>query len=349
MRIRCACEIFINKKSWNRRQDMRALLLDAIRKISMAVFSLAAFMSVAQAQNYPTRPIKIVVAGPSGGGTDFLARLVADKLAKEFQQSVIVENRPGASGLIGTKYVRQAQPDGYTLIMGHAATHAILPLIHTDPTYDPIKDFTPISLIATAPEVLVVPAKSPIKTFADLLRLAKAKPSAATYGTPGIGQPQHILALRVMKQAGINMLHVPYNGSSPALTDLLGGRLTSMFVTPAAVMPFIHSGKIRALAVSSQTRSKIMPDVPTLEEAGLTGLYQVGWFGLFGPAHMPKPVVGTLSQAVMKIMADPAIRKQISASYMEPEGSTPEQFAAFQAAEVAKFRKIVADANVKIN
>lgn len=328
---------------------MRTILRNLAHTASAALICTTMLCGVAQAQDYPARPIKIVVAGPPGGGTDFLARLLANKLSQAFKQSVIVENRPGASGLIGTKYVKQEKPDGYTLILGHAATHAILPLIHTEPTYDPIKDFTPISLIATAPEVLVVPQKSSIRTFADLVRLARERPGTATYGTPGIGQPQHILALRVMKQAGIDMLHVPYNGSSPAITDLLGGRLTSMFVTPPAVMSFIRAGQIRALAVSSQMRSKILPDVPTLEEAGLKGLYQIGWFGLFGPAHMSRPVVETLSKAVMKIMATDSVRRQISASYMEPEISSPAQFAAFQAAEVAKFKKIVKDANVKIN
>ncbi|WP_158215356.1 Bug family tripartite tricarboxylate transporter substrate binding protein [Candidimonas nitroreducens] len=328
---------------------MQSIIPLLARAAGVSLFFLAAIFTSSQAADYPSRPIKIVVAGPPGGGTDFLARLLADKLMKQFGNSVIVENRAGASGLIGTKYVKQAAPDGYTLIMGHTGTHAILPLIHTERTYDPIKDFTPISLIATTPDFLVVPANSPIKNFADLVARAKEKPGVLTYGTPGIGQPQHVLALRVTMQAGIKLMHVPYNGSSPAITDLLGGRLTSMFVTSAAIMPFIKSGQVRALAISTETRSKLLPNVPTLEEAGLKGLYQVDWLGLFGPAHMPAATVKTLSTAVMKVMQGAAIRHQISESYMDPEGTTPQKLTTLQADDVAKFKQIVEETGLKIN
>lgn len=317
----------------------------------IANFALSAIPTtgLAHAQKYPERTIKIVVAGPPAGGTDYLTRLIGEKLSGALSQTVMVENRAGASGLIGTKYVKQEKPDGYTLLMGHAATNAILPLIHKQPTYDPVNDFTPISLVATAPEVLVVANASPIRSVADLIEMARQKPGEVSYGTPGVGQPQHVLAERFSKQASINLLHIPYNGSGPGLNDLIGGRLTSMFVTPGAVMPFIRDGRVRALAVSSSERSKLLPEVPTLEEAGLIGLHQIGWFGVFSPAHLPDSIVTVLNRSIKNVLADPKVQAQVTASYLEPVGSTSEAFAEFQIGEVAKFKKIIQDLQLNIN
>ena len=332
----------------NNKQKLKHILSLPIKVGAGFAISAVLASSIATAQDYPQRPIKVVVAGPPAGGTDYLTRLLAEKLTADLSKTVMVENRAGASGLIGTKYVKQEKADGYTLLMGHAATNAILPLIHQQKTYDPIKDFTPVSLVATAPEVLVVADESPIRSVADLIKMAQKKPGEISYGTPGFGQPQHVLAERFSKQASIKLLHIPYNGSGPGLNDLVGGRLNSMFVTPGAVMPFIRDGRVRALAVSSQGRSKLLPDVPTLEEAGLVGLHQIGWFGVLGPANLSGSTVKLLNKSIRKVMAEPKFREQVAASYLEPVGSTSEAFVAFQYEEVAKFKDIVQALQLKI-
>lgn len=316
-----------------------------------AVVSLNLSLAVsatAHAQSYPDQAVKIVVAGPPAGGTDFLARLVADYLARDLKKSVVVENRAGASGLIGTKYVRQEPADGYTFLMGHAATNAILPLIHTQKTYDPVADFTPISLVATAPEVLVVASDSPIENVADYIEYARKQRDQVSYGTPGLGQPQHVLGERFMAATDTQLLHVPYNGSGPALTDLVGGRITSMFVTPGAVMPFIRDGRVRALAVSSAQRSSLLPDVPTLEEAGVKGVTQLGWFGIFAPAGLPEERKKIIEAAVNRVLADPEVRKKIAGAYVEPKGTSAAEFANFQLAQVQEFKGIVDSLGIKL-
>lgn len=321
-----------------------------LASLGVAGLGLAtALPQTAWANPYPDRPIKIVVGGPPAGGTDFLARLIADHLTGILKQTVMVENRAGASGLIGTKYVLQAAADGHTFLMGQAATNVILPLIHVQPTYDPVNDFTPIGLVATAPEILVVASDSAIMSVADYIAEAKKRPGEISYGTPGIGQPQHILGERFRAQTGTDLLHVPYNGSGPGLSDLVGGRLTSMFVTPGAVMPFIRDGRVRALAVSSAERSSLLPDVPTLEEAGVTGVSQIGWFGLFGPAGIPEDRKQVFEAAVMQVMQDPSVRERITAAYVEPQGTNAVEFAQFQNLQVDDFKIIIDELGIKLN
>jgi tripartite-type tricarboxylate transporter receptor subunit TctC len=316
----------------------------ALRWIS--VVALAASSLVAQAA-FPDRPVKLVVAGPPAGGTDFLARLVADELSRAWKQPVVVENRAGASGLIGTRFVQTAPPDGYTLILGHAATHAIVPAMHQPPPYDPIANFTPISLVATAPDLLVVAADSPDKSVADLIARARAKPGSVTYGSPGIGLPQHLLGHRLAQVAGVSMLHVPYKGSNPALTELIGGQLQSMFVTSGAVMPFIKTGRVRALAVNSARRMPDLPDVPTFAELGMPQLQQAGWFGVFGPAGMAPDVVTAINAAIAKIVTLPQVRAKMATQYFDPVGGSPEQFAAFHREEVKRWAAIVRESGVR--
>ena len=303
--------------------------------------------TVAAHAAFPDKPVKIVVAGPPAGGTDFLARLLAERLAEMWKQPVIVENRAGASGMIGTKYVLLAPADGYTLILGHTATHAIVPALHHPTPYDPVADFVPISLVATAPEVLVVPAGSPIRTVADLVALAKARPGSVTYGSPGIGLPQHLLGHRLGQIAGVDLMHVPYKGSSPALTDLMGGQITAMVVTSAAVMPFIKDGKVRAIAVNSARRTEMLPNVPTFTELGMPELSQLGWFGVFAPAKVPRDVIAAIGSAIAKVMSAPEVRARIAAQYVDPVGDTPEQFAAFHREEVRKWNTIVNQSGVR--
>ncbi|MVW79930.1 Bug family tripartite tricarboxylate transporter substrate binding protein [Bordetella sp. 02P26C-1] len=337
------------------RADAEALTCQTRRRL-MALGALTAFAfgtpgvaATTESGAYPSRPITIVVGGPPAGGTDFIARLVADNLARDLKQSVVVENRAGASGLIGAKHVQKAAPDGYTFLMGQAATHAILPALQSQPAYDAVKDFTPISLVATAPEVLVVASDSPLKSVADYIDYAKQHPGKVSYGTPGVGQPQHILGERFAKATSTDLLHVPYNGSGPALTDLVGGRLVSMFVTPGAVMPFIRDGRVRALAVSSKERSALMPDVPTLAESGVQNADQTGWFALFAPAGLADDRRLAMEKAVMKVLANPEVKQKLTGAYVEPGTISPADFAAFHQGEVSAFSDIVGGLKLQLN
>jgi tripartite-type tricarboxylate transporter receptor subunit TctC len=319
---------------------------DAVAR-GLVALMLAASAGLAMAGTFPDRPVRLVVAGPPSGGTDFLARVLAERLTAMWKQPVVVENRAGASGLIGTQYVRSAPADGYTLILGHAATHAIVPAMHHPSPYDPIRDFTPISLVGTAPEVLVVAANSPIKSLPDLIAAARAKPGTLTYGSPGIGLPQHLLGYRMAQLAGVDMRHVPYRGSNPALTDLIGGQISAMVVTTGAVIPFIKDGRVRAIAVNSAQRSPLLPDVPTFNEEGMPELQQLGWFGVFAPAGVPPEIAATLNGAIAKVLAEPDVRARISALYVDPVGDTQQQFAAFHREEVRKWAQIVKESGVR--
>lgn len=303
--------------------------------------------TTATAAAYPDKTVKIVVAGPPAGGGDFIARLLADRLTHVWKQPVVVENRAGASGIIGTKYVLQAPPDGYTLMMGHSATHAIVPALHQPPPYDAVTDFEPVSLLATATDLLIVPADSPIKSVADLLAEAKAHPGSVTYGTPGVGLAQHLLGQRLGQLAGVQLTPVPYRGSGPALNDLVGKQITSMVVTSPAVMPFIKDGRVRALAVSSPKRMPALPNVPTFAELGMPELTQQGWFGIFAPAGTPSDIVEQIGAALTKLMATPDIRSRIEAQFADPVGDTPQQFAAFQRQEVRKWTAIIKQTGIK--
>jgi len=316
-----------------------------LRRLALAACLVAPAAALAA---FPEKPVTIVVAGPPSGGTDFLARLVAEKLTSQWGQAVVVENRAGASGLIGTRHVLQSAPDGYTLIMGHSATHAIVPALYRPKPYDAVADFVPVSLIATAPEVLAVAADSPLRSVDDLLAQARAHPGAVTYGSPGVGLPQHLLGFRLGQIAGVRMQHVPYKGSSPALNDLIGGRLTAMVVTSAAVMPFIQDGRVRALAVNSSGRMSLLPDVPTFSELGMPQLTQVGWFGLFAPAGTPPAVVDAISRACMRAVARPDVQQKMHALYMDPVGSSAQDFSAFQRKEVEKWTGIVRQSGIHI-
>ena len=294
---------------------------------------------------FPDRPVKLVVAGPPAGGTDFVARLVADELGRMWKQPVLVDNRAGASGMIGTKFLQGSAPDGYTLMVGHSATHAIVPALHHPAPYDPVADFTPIILLGTAPELLVVAADSPLKSVSDLV--AKAKAGPVSYGSPGVGLPQHLLGHRLAQIAGVNMLHVPYKGSSPALSDLIGGQLTAMVVTSGAVMPFIKAGRVRALAVNSPSRMPTLPDVPTFGELGMPQLQQVGWFGVFGPAGMSPALVESINAAIATVVKMPEVRAKMLAQYIDPVGGSVQQFTGFHREEVRKWTAIVRESGVR--
>ncbi|VTU30634.1 Argininosuccinate lyase [Variovorax sp. SRS16] len=312
-----------------------ALLLGALTML------LAPMPGHAQPGKYPSKPVVMVVAGPPAGGTDAIARVLSAELSQSLGQSIVVENRSGAGGIIGTKVVAQAAPDGYTLLIGQVATNAIVPALIKPRPYDPIGDFVPVSLVGTAPDLLVVSAKSGIHSLPELLARGRAG-TPLTYASPGIGLPQHIAGFALAKASGVPMQHVPYRGSAPALTDLIGGQVSMMFVTPGAVVPFLKSGQLRAIAITSPQRSRFFPQVPTVAELGFPSVVESGWFGMFAPAGTPVPVIEQLSARIGQALARPQVREKLEAMYLEPSNdASPVKFAAFVKAEVGQWADVV--------
>jgi tripartite-type tricarboxylate transporter receptor subunit TctC len=311
------------------------------RKLRLSLTAaLLAVGAPVQANDWPARPVNIVVAGAPGGGTDAIARIVAVDLGKSLKQSFIVDNRSGAGGIIGTKYVATAAPDGYTLLMGHVATNAIVPALVKPRPYDPVGDFVAIGIVGTAPDLLVVTAKSGINSVAELV--AKAKIGPVSYGSPGVGLPQHIAGFALGKAMGVSMQHVPYRGSAPAIVDLLGGQITMMFVTPGAAVAYLKSGQLKALAVTSHERSRFFPDVPSVAELGYPSVEETGWFGLFAPALTPPAVADSLRRALAQAVNRADNRARFEALYLETAADpATRNFAAFVQSESTRWAQVI--------
>jgi tripartite-type tricarboxylate transporter receptor subunit TctC len=301
----------------------------------------------AMAQAWPARPISLVVPFPAGGTTDVLARAVGQELSKSLGQPVIVESRPGAGATLGADYVAKAKPDGYTLLMG-AVHHTIATSVYKKLAYDFQKDFAPVSTVALVPNVLVVNPNVPAKNVKELLALAKADPGKLTYGSNGNGTGQHLIGAQFEGMGGVQLLHVPYKGSGPLTTDLLGGQINMSFDTITPVLPQIKAGKLRALAVTTATRSKALPDVPTLDESGLKGFNLGTWFGVLAPAATPRDVVTRLNVEIVKIINSPEFKKKMDDIGAEPIGDTPEQMAKQIKDDTERFAKLVKEAKVSI-
>ena len=302
----------------------------------------------AWAQAWPTRPISLIVPFPAGGTTDVLARALGQELAKSLGQPVIVENKPGAGATVGADYVAKAKPDGYTLLMG-AVHHTIATSVYKKLAYDFEKDLAPITTVALVPNVLVVNPQLPAKTVPELLALAKAQPGKLTYGSNGTGTGQHLIGAQFEGMGGVQLLHVPYKGSGPLTTDLLGGQIDMSFDTVTPVLPHIKAGKLRALAVTTAKRSVALPDVPTLDEAGLKGFDMGTWFGVLAPAGTPKEVLARLNADMVKIIHSPEFRKKMDDIGADPIGDTPEQMAHQIREDTARFAKLVKDAKVSLD
>lgn len=317
-----------------------------ILAISVAAFSLLAAKH-ASAQDYPDRPIKLVVAYAAGGPVDSSARMVAKNLAAQLGKPVIVENKTGAGGAIGADAVAKAAPDGYTLFFAASPTQVINPHVHKSLAYDPIKDFTPISLVAHYTNVLVVNNSVPAKNVAELVSYAKANPDKVSFGSAGKGGSNHLSGELLKKITGAPMLHVPYKGNSPAMTDLIGGQITFMFDITGTAMNYISSGKVRALAVTSSVRNSMLPDLPTMIEAGVPGFDVTGWYGLMGPARLPAAVTAKLNQAVKAALNDAALKQQLSVQGYDVIVSTPEEFAATIKKDYEFWGKVVRDAKIE--
>jgi len=304
-------------------------------------------VGTARAQAWPAKPVSLIVPFPAGGTTDVLARALADRLTQALGQTVIVESKPGAGATVGADFVAKAKPDGYTLLVG-AVHHTIASSVYKKLPYDFQKDFVPLTTIALVPNVLVVSAASPAKNVAELITLAKTSKPPLTYGSNGNGTAQHLIGTQFEQLAGVELLHIPYKGSGPLTTDLLGGQVTMSFDTVTPVLPHIKAGKLRALAVTTGKRSSALPDVPTLAEAGLKGFDIGTWFGVLAPAATPKEITTRLASEMTKIIQSPEFRKRMEEIGAEPIGNTSEQMARQIKDETEKFAKLVKDAKVTI-
>lgn len=311
----------------------------------MAVASQAGAQT---ADHYPSKPITYVVPFAAGGTTDLLGRLIGQRLSQTLGQSVVVENRAGAGGNIGSDYVAKAPADGYTILGGTISSHAINVSLYPKMPYDPVKNFQPIALIGKLPNVLVVNADSPWKTVQDVIAAAKAKPGSINFGSSGNGTSQHLAAELFANMAGLRMTHVPYKGSSQAVQALLGSQVDLVFENSVAAMPMIQAGKFRALATTGSKRAGELPDVPTMAEAGLAGYEIVSWQAIFAPAGTPMPIVNKLSTEIGKIIRQPEVRAKLASMGVEPSGAGPTELGNFQKSEVAKWANLIKTANIHL-
>ncbi len=318
------------------------------RRLALGVLAAAclALAMPAHAQEFPSKPVKILVGSAPGGGVDTFSRVIAQKLQEMWGQPVVVENKLGASASIAADFVAKSPPDGYTVVMGIPNSHTIGPHVLKLP-YDVLKDFTPITLVMEVPHVLVVNANNPVKDMKELVALAKANPGKLNYYSSGLGSTQHLAGEMFKLQAGVDIVHVPYKGSAPAIADVLGGVITMGFDPTSATLGQIKAGKLKVLAVAAPARTSALPDTPTTAEAGYPGLNMATWYGLFGPANMPKSVVDKWQRDVAKVVAMPDVQKRIADAAADPRASTPEQFASFVREQYDTMGKLVKAANVK--
>ncbi len=309
--------------------------------------ALVASTHLALAQDYPSRAVRIIVSYAPGAENDRLARLAAQHLADQLKQPFLVENKPGAAGVIGSEFVASAPPDGYTLLLGNASTLAIMGSMNPKLPYKPL-DFEPVSVLASIPSVLVVNAALPAKTVAEFIALARAKPGELNYGSPGAGTSMHLTAVLFAAQTGTKIVHVAYKGAAPAVTDLLGGQVQFMFQNVPTVLPHIRSGRLHALAVTTPARVAVLPSVPTLAESGIRDADSVSWFAIVAPKGTPAAVTSLLQAEINKAWLKPEVRQSLEALGADPVASTPAEAGAFMRAEYAKWEKAVNAAGVKM-
>ncbi|GAA0801189.1 tripartite tricarboxylate transporter substrate binding protein [Cupriavidus gilardii] len=307
---------------------------------AMLAASIGAPLSASAQSDWPSRPITYVVPYPAGGTTDIIARLVAQKLGKALQTTVVVENKPGATGAIGSAFVARAQPDGYTLLGASTASHAIGPALNPRPTYDAVKGFTPIALVGTIPSVLVVGADSPYRDVASLLAAARKQPGKLSYASGGTGTILQMSAELLKEQQKLNMTHVPYKGDIPAIQDVMAGHVDFMFAPTAPILPLVQSGKLRALAVATKARVANLPAVPTMAEAGVPDFEAEHWQGIFAPAGTPSAVVLRLNTEINRALKDPEVVAQLDRLGINVVGGTPQRLADFQKADIEKWSRV---------
>ncbi len=326
----------------------RAITLSLPLCLSVLALTITASVQAQPAATYPTKTIRMVVPYPPGGPTDLTARVVALEMSKTLGQAIIVDNKAGASGMIGAEMVAHAEPDGYTFL-ANASLHVINPSIYADMRFDAFKDFVPITQLAAVPLVLVVPAGSAIKSVKDLVEFGKKNPGKLSFASAGNASSQQLAGESFRIAAGIDMQHVPYKGSAPALTDVIGGQVQLMFDSMPSAMPFIKSGKLRALAVTTEKRAQALPDLPTIAELGYPGFDISTWYGFWAPKGTPAPIVARLAEAAARALKVPQIVEQYGAMGAEPVGSTPAEFARYNATEGVKWADIVRKSGAKAN
>lgn len=318
-----------------------------MKRFAIAALAAIAFAAPVMAQTYPTKPIRLIVPFPPGGGTDIVSRLVATELGKQTGWTVVVENKAGAGGMIGLAEAAHASKEGYDIVMGQVDNVVVAPAIQKGAAIAPTKDLTPVIQVASSPFLFMSATDGKVKTLQDWVGAAKAEPGKVTYGTAGHGTFTHLAAELLQAQGKFKATQVPYKGASPAITDLLGGHIPMAALSIASGMPHIQGGKVRGLAVTGSQRSPALPDVPTVAESGFPGFDANGWLGIFVPNGTPPAVIARLNAELTKVMQNPEVKKQLLASGVEARTSTPEQFAAFVQSENAKWTKIIADAGIK--
>jgi tripartite-type tricarboxylate transporter receptor subunit TctC len=317
------------------------------RAIAFACFTIAlSAMHPAAAQSYPDKPIRVVVASAPGGGTDFVARVLSTRLAENLAQSLVIDNRGGAGGTIGTDIVAKAAADGYTLLVVFV-NFAIHPSLYRKLPFDSVRDFSPVSTLATTPLLLVVNPQLPAKSVKDFIALGKAPGSRLNYAAPGVGSLGHLAGELFKSMTGVSMAHIAYKGGGPAITALVGGEVQAYFSTMPAALAQVRAGRLRALAVSSARRAATQPDIPTIAESGVPGYDVTGWFGVLAPARTPASVVKRLNEEFARALATPEVRKRLAGEGLDPASSTPDAFAATIRSDIAKWNKVVTQAGIK--
>ena len=319
-----------------------------MKKSILSAIALLVIALQANAQSYPSRPIRIVVPFGPGGFTDVAARIIQKELAPAIGQPIVIENKPGAGSTIGTSEIAKAAPDGYNLVM-ISTTHVISPHLYKQMPYDPIKDFTPVMKLAEGPYVLIVHPSLPVRSVADLIALAKARPNTIDYASSGNGSAQHLVGALFVTMAGAPLSHVPYKGSSGAMNDVLGGIVKVSFVGVPNALPNLHAGKIKALAVTTKKRYAELPDVPTMDEAGVKGYDATIWLGLLAPPGTPRDIVDKLNTSITRILSTPDARKLMASAGVDVATSSPEEFASLMQSELERWGKVVRETGATVN
>src|SRR6201996_1194129 len=325
---------------------MRKLALTLVLSVSVALANIAT--GTARADDYPTHPIRLIVPFAAGGAADAVARIIGKRLGEVFGQPVVVEDRGGGNGIIGTEVVKNADPDGYTLLLGQSGPISINPAVYKNLPYDPVKDFAPISLTSTYPYIMVVNRSLGVKTLQEFVALAKSKPGALNYGTTGVGASNHLLTELFDLKAGIKMTHIPYRGTALAVADLVAGQVQMVFSDPISALQLVNSGTLVALAVTSKDRSPVAPDIPTIAESGYPGFDAVGWHGILAPVKTPPAIVAKLNAEIVQALKDPETRSLLEGQAIQVVGSSQQEFSDYIKQDIALWKEVAEQAKIEV-